>query len=153
MNIVTTIEQYKDECIYFCDPIKNNIIADGRFIRIIYSTPEFVSNGIFLLINLQDVTIEKFYNKFKCVFNITQHKELICEIKVIEEHILKKFKLADKIPQFKIFDQLKSGCIKIFSDNSKTHGGAFLLKISGIWETELCYGLTYKFMKVSPGIQ
>ena len=153
MNIVTKFEQYKDECLYFCDSIKNNIIIDGKFIRIIYSTPEFTSNGIFLLINLQDVIIEKFYNKFKCTFNLTNHKDLIHRIKIIEENILNKIKLADKIPQFKIFDQLKSGCIKIFSDNSKTQGGEFLLKISGIWETEMFYGLTYKFMKVTPGIQ
>ena len=26
MNIVKTLEQYNDNCVYFCDPIKNNIM-------------------------------------------------------------------------------------------------------------------------------
>jgi len=150
MNIVNTIEQYNNEYAYFCDAIKNNIILDGKFIRIIYSTSEFTSNGIFLLMNLQDIIIEKFYNKFKCSFNLIQHKDLLQTIKTIEEDLLKKVQISDKIPQYKIHEQLKTGCVKIFSDNQKNHGNCFLLKISGVWETDTFYGLTYKFIKVAP---
>jgi hypothetical protein len=63
MNIVKTIEQYDDNCVYFCDPIKNNIMNDGYFIRIIYSTPLFMINGIYIVINIHNVIIERFYNK------------------------------------------------------------------------------------------
>ena len=48
MNIIKTIEQYKEEHVYFCDPIKNNIMNEGNFIRIIYSSPFFILNGIYL---------------------------------------------------------------------------------------------------------
>ena len=43
MNIVKNIEQYNDDCVYFCDPIKNTIMNDGNFIRILYSTPLFTN--------------------------------------------------------------------------------------------------------------
>ena len=46
MNIVKTIDQYNEDYIYFCEPIKNNIMNDGYFIRIIYSSPLFVLNGV-----------------------------------------------------------------------------------------------------------
>jgi hypothetical protein len=70
-------------------------------------------------------------------------------IKVIEEDILKKYEIRDKVAQFKIYEQLKNGNIKIFSDVINRSSCSFILKISGIWETHLNYGLTYKFIKVN----
>ena len=52
MNIIKTIEQYNENYVFFFEPIKNNILNDGNFIRIVYSTPYFTLNGIYLLISL-----------------------------------------------------------------------------------------------------
>jgi hypothetical protein len=150
MNIVKTIEQYDDDNIYFCEAIKNNIMNDGFFIRILYSTHQFVMNGIYLYINLNDVSIEKFYNKYKCNFNINLNKELINNLKVIEENVLKKIIINNKIPQYKIYEQIKNGHIKVFCENNNIKFNTqFILKISGIWETTTNYGLTYKFIKIN----
>jgi hypothetical protein len=150
MNIVKTIEQYDDNNIYFCEAIKNNIMNDGSFIRILYSTHHFVINGIYLYINLNDVIIEKFYNKYKCNFNIALNKELINNLKVIEENVLKKIIINNKIPQYKIYEQIKNGHIKVFCENNNIKiNNLFILKISGIWETNTNYGLTYKFIKIN----
>jgi hypothetical protein len=150
MNIVKTIEQYDDSNIYFCEAIKNNIMNDGSFIRILYSTNHFVINGIYLYINLNDVSIEKFYNKYKCNFNINLNKELINNLKVIEENVLKKIIINNKIPQYKIYEQIKNGHIKVFCENNNIKiNNLFILKISGIWETNTNYGLTYKFIKIN----
>jgi len=93
MNIVKTLEQYDEDCIYFCDPIKNNIMNDGYFIRIIYSTPIFTLNGIYLSININHLTIEKYYNKFKCCFDVNLYKELIERLQTIEDNIIKKINI------------------------------------------------------------
>ena len=148
MNLVKTIDQYDNKNIFFCEPIKNNIMNDGNFIRIFYSTQNITLNGIYLLINLHDISCEKYYNKYKCSFNILNHKDIIDNLKIIEEEILKKYNV-NKIPSYKIYEQIKSGYIKIFSDveNKQTHN--FILKISGIWETQQSYGLTYKFFKIN----
>jgi hypothetical protein len=148
MNIVKTLEQYNDDFIYFCDPIKNNIMNDGYFIRIIYSTPIFTLNGIYLSININHLTIEKYYNKFKCCFDVVFYKELIDRLQIIEDNIIKKINIRGKIPQYKIYEQLKNGNIKIFSENIDKINNLFLLKIAGIWETDMYYGLTYKFSKL-----
>lgn len=148
MNIVKKIEQYDENNIFFCEPIKNNVINDGSFIRILYSTNNVVFNGIYLLITLNDLTCEKYYSKYKCIFSVSTHKDLINNIKNIEEDILKKYTIEEKIPQFKIYEQLKNGNFKIFSDISNKSVCSFIMKISGIWETQLNYGLTYKFIKV-----
>lgn len=146
MNLVKLIEQYDNNNLIFCEPVKNNIMNNGNFIRILYSTPNMILNGVYLLINLYDVHCEKYYNKYKCNFNISTHKDIIDNIKIIEEDILKKYKV-NKIPLFKIYEQFSSGYIKIFSDLENKSKYSFILKISGIWETQINYGLTYKFIK------
>ena len=147
MNIIKTPDQYNNDNIFFCEPIKNNIINEGVFIKIIYSTDFFVLNGIYLLINLYNITCEKYYTKYKCQFDISTHKQLINKIKNIEEDILQKIKI-NKIPLYKINEQLQNGNIKIFNDVKYTDSTYFILKISGIWETQNNYGLTYKFIKI-----
>ena len=149
MNIVKRIDQYDDNNIFFNEPIKNNIMNDGSFIRIIYSTDNIVLNGIYLLLTLNDIFCEKYYNKYKCTFNTNTHKEIIESIKVIEEGILKKYNIINKSPQYKIYEQLINGNIKLFNDVSNKNICTFILKIAGIWETTNNYGLTYKFSKAT----
>jgi hypothetical protein len=149
MNIVKQIEQYDENNVFFCEPIKNNIMTEGSFIRIIYSTHNIVLNGIYLLITLNDITCEKYYTKYRCNFNVTTHKSMIENVKVIEENLLKKFEINNKIPQYKIHEQLQNGNIKIFTDIGNKQTSSFILKISGIWETQYNYGLTYKFINNS----
>jgi hypothetical protein len=149
MNIIKQLNQFNIDSVYFCDPIKNNIVSDGTFVRIIYSNKLFMLNGIYLLIPFQNLIIEKYYNKFRCNYDINLHKELIEKIKCIEEHILHKNKIKDKIPICKIYEHIKNGNIKIFSDDIDKIKNIFILKISGIWETAINYGVTYKFININ----
>jgi hypothetical protein len=150
MNIALNTNQFDINNIYFCDSIKNNVVNDGLFIRVIYSTEYFVTNGINLFVPLYDVIIEKFYNKYKCSFNLVNNKNVIDSIQKIEEEILKKLNNKNKIIQKTIYEQLRGENIKIFSENiDKTHNSLFILKISGIWETDTQIGLTFKFSKIN----
>lgn len=155
MIIVKNIEQYNDDSIFFGEPIKNNIMNDGNFIRIIYSTNSIVFNGIYLLLTFTDIECEKYYNKFKCSFDTSRHKDIIENIKNIEDKILKiyeneiKNRNKNKTIQYKIYEQLKNGNIKIFNEIENKSISNFVLKIAGIWETEKHFGLTYKFIKVT----
>jgi len=146
MNIVKNIHQYNEDYVYFCDPIKNNIMNNRNFIRIIYSTSFFILNGIYISIQINYTSVDKYYNKFKCSFDTNQYKDLIEKLKNIEKGLLKKSGILGKIPQYKIYDQLKNSNIKVFSESFDKIGNPIVLKISGIWETETEYGLTYKFI-------
>ena len=122
---------------------------DGNFIRIIYSTHNVTLNGIYLLLTLSDISCEKYYTKYRCNFNVVNHRDIIDSLKIIEEELLKKCEIKDKFPQFKINEQLKNGNLKIFTDIGNKSVCSFILKISGIWETQYNYGLTYKFIKIN----
>ena len=52
MLLLENISQFNDNNIFFCEPINNNIITNGQFIRILYSNELFVLNGIYLYIHL-----------------------------------------------------------------------------------------------------
>jgi hypothetical protein len=91
---------------------------------------------------------EKYYNKFRCVFNPNNYVELIEQVRQIEDRLLKKLEISNKTPEYKIYEQLKTGNIKIFNDVPIKQNSTLILKISGIWETPSSYGVTYKFMKV-----
>lgn len=149
MNLVKTIEQFDNNSIFFCEPIKNNIMNDGNFIRIIYSNNKLTLNGIFLFISLNNITVDKQFNKMKCFFNVDTYKKLINDIKIIEENILAKISIPNKIPQFKLYEQMNNGSIKIFCDTIPKINCSFILKISGVWETGNQFGLTYKFTKIN----
>ena len=148
MNIIKLIDQYNEDNVVFCDPIKNNIMLEGNFIRILYSTPICILNGIYLSILINHLSIEKYFNKYKCSFDINSHINVINKIRDIEMGILRKINITGKTPQYKIFEQIQNGNIKIFSDNIEKHNSMFVLKIAGVWETDYNYGLTYKFLRI-----
>lgn len=150
MILVPTTEQFNINHIYVYNPVKNNIMEDSRFIRIIYSNAYFVLNAVYLAVDFNDsLTYETYYNKFKYSFDININKTLIHNLKTIEEGIIKKINLKKK-PKFQIYDQLSGGNLKLFGPPPLSgHNKEFILKISGVWETDTHYGLTYKFINAS----
>lgn len=146
MNLVKTFRQFNENNIFFYEPIKNNILDEASFIKIIYSNNNVSLNGIYLLVNFKNIICEKYYNKYKINFNIKNNKKLIDDLKNIEEEILKKYNI-NKLPQFKLYELLNNGNIKILNE-IKNDECNLVLKISGLWENSINYGLTFKFLNL-----
>ena len=51
MNICETIDNFDINQIFYLDPIKNTVIDNSNFIRILYSTELLTLNGLYLLLN------------------------------------------------------------------------------------------------------
>lgn len=150
MYIIKKINQYDNNCVYFCDPIKNNIILESLFIKIFYSTSNVIFNGIYLELPFIECYYEKYYNKYKYIFNINNkiNQEIISKIKTIEEDILNKYIISNKTYQNKVYQHIKCGNIKLFCDNKPVTSNKIILKISGLWVSSNNYGLTYKFVNL-----
>ena len=75
------------------------------------------------------------------------------EMIFVREELVKEFYHGKKenIIEHIIFNNiiLRFGNLKIFTDIGNKSSCSFILKISGIWETEEKYGLTYKFIKIN----
>jgi len=128
MNILIDIKTFSLNNIFFNDAIKNTVINDSSFIRIIYSNKEFVLNGIFFRIDLSDCNV----NFLKQIDNI-------------EKNILNNYN-NNKHHNCKIIDQINY-IINKSNNNHKNYN--YILKISGIWETNSMIGVTYKFIDIT----
>ena len=149
MKLVTIHpENIIKEYIYFNEPIQNNIINESRYIRILYSTPNIVFNGIHVLINLTIDNMERQYNKNILYYNIEKNIQAINSIKKIEKTILKKYN-SFKNPSYNLSELIDGGVIRLFTDSvEKKKVMNIILKISGLWEDDETYGVTYKFFSV-----
>lgn len=146
MNVIISLSKFDYNAVYFGESIKNNVINNGSFIRITYSTNFVTLNGIYLDFPLLVSSVDKYYNKIKCKFNIyNENKDLIQMVGDIERQLLQKINLP-KQPTYKLYELLCSGNLKLFLEQDYDNKKTFILKISGIWETDTEYGLTYKFI-------
>ena len=152
MNIAIPVNQFNINNVFFQEAIKNTIMDDSNFIRIIYSDDICIFNGICLEFVLHITHVDKSFNKFKCNFDNMLSNNIIQTISKIEYDIISKYNMImnmnismSKQPVFRISDQIKNESIKVLSINNSTHKATFMIKISGLWSNELEYGLTYKF--------
>jgi hypothetical protein len=169
MNLVCNISDFDIEKMFFLD-IKKNIIIDGTFTKIIYSTSNVIFNGIYLLFpiigqscelnkkntNVSDTSFGgKYYISTFSILN-KNNINIIKELNRIEHSIIeyaKDYFNINKINVYSLRNQLKHGNIKIYNshyDEPDIHPTreSCIIKISGIWENDQNIGITYKFLNI-----
>lgn len=127
MNIIISINNINENNIYFHDPIKNTVINNGYFIRILYSDKYIISNGI----QLQFLNNISHYN----IQNICSIEKII--LNLYNPNVKHFLKIEDQI-NFNI--NKYSQCYK--DENF------FIIKISGIWENNIGIGITCKIIYI-----
>ncbi len=132
MNIAITAKDLSIDDIFFLDPIKNIIINNSKFIRIIYSNNLLTLNGIYLICNID---------------NKDNNKDLLLYIQSLEDNILNKFS-KEKIKNYKIREYFNINFINSDYSKSQETYTKYILKISGIWDASNNIGLTFKFLKL-----
>ena len=148
MYIVLELDELNINNIFYQEKVKNTVMDNSNFLRIIYSNELFILNGIFVRFNINLQTVEKSFNKYKCLFDIRFHSDIVSKISTIEKRILERQISTNKIPVYRISEQLNNGFLKIFNEAECLEKNEFILKIYGIWENEFEYGLTYKFINI-----
>lgn len=130
MNLVLDYNKYNVNNVFFYEPVKNTVMEDSKFIRIIYSDALIILNGLYLKINKTDK---------KKTDNIDK---LVKNIELLEKNVLNKYN-SNKVKITKIKDHLQ------YLIKKNENLDIFILKISGIWETEQMIGITFKFISNS----
>jgi hypothetical protein len=148
MNVVLREDQYNIANIYYSEAIQNIIMENSSFIKLIYSNHNIMTTGLFLLVALKNTTKELYFKKIKITYDINANLTLLNRLYEIETEILEKYNSNKKQKKI-IYDTLSGGSIKIFPNADEDIvkvNNSFILKISGIWENETEYGLTYKLL-------
>jgi hypothetical protein len=155
--IAENINNFNYNNIIINEPVKNSIIIQSNFYKINYSNKYTTFNGIFILLDFQDIELS---NDHKININTRTNKQIIDKISMLENNLLD---FTNKKKNFKIKEQLLSGSLK-YTDSiinynySNFYNNNFIniinknniiLKISGLWETKDTVGITYKFILTS----
>jgi hypothetical protein len=118
MNIIINKDEFNPDYVFFQNSVKNIIMQDGNFTRIIYSNSLFILNSIIVTIDLHITHYEKYFNKYKYFFDCTYEntrKELE-KISLIEKQILDRIQFPNKKPIYRINQQISYGNIKFYTD-------------------------------------
>ena len=130
---------------------KKNTIMDGEFTKILYSKSNVTLNGLYIYI---PINIEKTNSDshVRSISNTSNNITLIQDLKNIELYILNNFKSYSK--RNKVFEtvlskQLNTNTIRVYHENNNNKKkNKYVIKISGIWETNEKIGLTYKILEL-----
>jgi len=127
--------------VIFKEQSSNKILPNSTFCKVMYSTQDCHITSIPLYITLHE---QANHTKYKYFIDKEKSKQVITQIKNIEEKLLDKYNytMHNKIPIYKLTNQILKGMIKLQDDYKKTNH--FIIKIIGIWETQFEYGITYK---------
>ena len=136
--------------IFYTEKVKNTVMDNSNFSRILYSNELFTLNGIFIKFTFTLKSIEKVFNKYKCSFDNKNidNQHIVSTLKNIETHILNRYNFVNKLPVYRITEQLNNNYLKVFNEQPHNNNNEFILKVYGIWETEYEYGVTYKFIAI-----
>ncbi len=161
MNIIINIDDVDPDHIFYQNPVKNTIMDNSNFIRLIYSTNYYTLNNILIEITFNIDKVIRHYEKYIYEFDCLKNDKVIKKIHNLEKTILSRADINDKHPVYRIYNQLTSNNIKLYTTLAKTKDinnklnhkkkVKYILKISGIWESTYPaneYGLTYKFIEV-----
>lgn len=152
MYLVLDPKHVKREYVLTHTPVNNTVMENSNFIRLLYSDGVVALNGIHVRAKLWPSRIESYFNKYKCTINVEKCREDINELIRLEEMVLEQADIQGKRAVKRIGDQLRQGSFKLFSDATFPSGDrntcVYILKMSGLWETETEYGVTHKFMEI-----
>ena len=151
MNVVLSIRDLDKRNLYYCDPVNNTVMDDSVFIRTGYTNNLFTLNGIYLNCPLSVTKVDKYFHKYKYMFDYNSNMDLIDSLVKLERMIINNYNSNGLVPVYKLRDQLLSLHIRVFENDESVFvpldsgNYAFTLKISGIWQTKDSCGLTFKF--------
>ena len=129
--IAEEIDNIQFHNIFISESNKNN----NNFIKIFYSNNIVFLNSIYIRLHLTNLKISNNKINFDDLYNSDK-------IKNIEHFILNNINI-DKKPVYKLTSILDNKNLK-YSNEIKNY---YILKISGIWETQDSYGITFKVLE------
>ena len=158
MNIILNPSHFHLGSTFFLDT-KSNIIMDGNFTKIIYSSEWFSMNGIYLSFNIHPCINNTKLNikniLYYPVFS-SENQETIQQLVEIEKRILNYYQQinsSSKTVVYTLRNQLQNGMMKFYKkynndyNSSSSSSSKYFIKISGIWENNNDFGITYKIIE------
>lgn len=154
MNIILNANEISLHNVVLADK-KRNVVIDGTFAKIIYSSENVVLSGIYLNVPFMSLKLVNCENDRFLQYNSSDPTN----IRIIQEFSKIEFQLLDYYTKFNnlrtnistsLAKRLQSGKIKISTLNNVclNENITIVVKISGIWETLNEIGLAVKIVPI-----
>ncbi len=164
MNLLLDVNHISVKNFYYLDT-KRNVIIDGNFTKMIYSTEYFSLNGAYFEFPIEISQLEKYGNKTTIRFNpmSKMNAPIIHNFSKLETAIIDSYKTntgSTSKTVSNLSKQMTSGIMKIYKEFSYqdtkeadvlSHDKnpiKCILKMSGIWESSNEIGITFKLFRI-----
>lgn len=156
--ICEDLNSFNYDNIVINDPIKNSVIQYNYFYKLLYSTNITIYSSIFIIFELNNITIE---NEKILFNNDVINKNIFDKLIQLEEYLLNlinepkvkiyKFKefYENKYLKYTVGDDVDKFNNYKYANDSDFKNKKLILKISGIWESKDNIGLTFKIIGVN----
>jgi len=152
MNILLSQNQFSLLNTFFSDK-KENIIVEGTFTKLLYSTQFFVMNGLYFQFPIPYFNIATSGQNTYINFDINKQMNHTCiqQFVKMENSILEYYRQMNKTNKrlsHILTRQLCSGNMKLYRDLQRKLKVPckLVIKISGIWESDNEIGLAIKLL-------
>ena len=127
---------------------KPNIIMDGMFSRLLFTDTYFTLNSILIHVPFTHIHCRPSYTT-KMIVQFELHPDFVQKLILLEKELITKYirfhpSTLNKQMQCSIKETLQTKKMKIHEGNNTN---IFFLKISGIWESDFHFGVTFKFIR------
>ena len=135
---------------------KQNTVMNGEFTKLLLSKNTVTMNGLYLHL---PISVEKKITANNEVFiryitNTTTNINVVRDLKLLEKAVLnhyQEYTKRSKQIEYILDKQLSTNQIRVYHDNNSSKSmntTSYVIKISGIWETDSKIGMTYKIMEL-----
>lgn len=131
MNIIQTFDQFSANEILLGEPIRNTVMDNSNFIRIITSNEDIIINGIYLYFTIisrhnfdkrteHNMLNRQRYKKFLFILSKDHNDKIEQNIKNIERQILQKANITNKTKIYKLAEHMDEKIIKVFYEQNNS---------------------------------
>lgn len=168
MFVSIPIQNFDTSNVLFSDAVPNLIMKNSTFVKMLYATEFFTTNGLYILLTMNNVEVRKFQDG-TITRLIFQNNHVFEKLEQLEATLLQQYQTMfdsdvdkvkllhkdgfveiEKTPIMKLKEHLERKSIKLPNHMAEGHYSQMkiIVKLSGIWVTTTSYGITYKFIPV-----
>ena len=135
---------------------KKNTVMNGEFTKLLLSKNTVTMNGLYLHLPISVEQKRTTNNEvfIRYITNTTTNINVVRDLKLLEKAVLnhyQEYTKRSKQIEYILDKQLSTNQIRVYHDNNSSKSmktTSYVIKISGIWETDSKIGMTYKIMEL-----
>jgi hypothetical protein len=148
MWLLLPLSSFREDEVVWTESVPNTLVEEGRFTRLMYSTPEWVMGSVYVSVVSGDPVWRVMGSRWKeggGLLDCPQGPQIVAQLEALEATLLGQGAVEGKEAHWGLTECIRRpGSLRAtYATGSPT---TLVLRISGVWETRTQFGLTFKFL-------